>query len=65
MRTFTLNVETLGQNAAALDLDDGNPYALLLFNGFDEQACVDIPMALVGKQIDPPRRLTRRGKKRK
>ncbi|HZC46377.1 MAG TPA: hypothetical protein VE243_07865, partial [Candidatus Acidoferrum sp.] len=58
---WTLNLEVAGLNTAALGLGGSNPFALILtdsdLHGF---GCFDINNAIVGNQIVPPARVTRR-----
>lgn len=51
---WTLNLEVAGLNTGALRLGGGNPFALLITDFVDAEACFDINNAIVGNQIPKP-----------
>jgi Right handed beta helix region len=62
---WTLNLEVTGLNTKALDLGGTNPFALVLTTADGALAgCFDVTNAIVGNQIDPPKRSPRRGVRR-
>jgi hypothetical protein len=64
---WTLNLEVTGLDTSsyALDLGGTNPFALVLTTTDGEfGGCFDITNAIVGNQIDPPKRTVRRGVRR-
>ncbi len=61
---WRLNLELSDLDLAYHDLAGGNPFALVLEDGNGNLGCFDVTNAIVGNQIDPPRRSVRRGVRR-
>ncbi len=62
---WTLNLEVTGLDTTALDLGGTNPFALVLTTtDGDFAGCFNVTNAIVGNQIDPPKRSVRRGVRR-
>jgi hypothetical protein len=61
---WTLNLEVAGLNTGALGLTGSNPFALLISDFVEAEACFDINNAIVGNQIPKPAPGVRRGVKR-
>lgn len=60
---WILNVEVGGLDTTTLGLGGGNPFALMLTDADAAFGCFDIDNAIVGNQLDPPRKV-RRGARR-
>jgi hypothetical protein len=61
---WTLNLEVAGLNTTALGLGGGNPFAILITDFDDAEACFDVTNAIVGNQIPTPGHGVRRGVRR-
>jgi len=66
---WTLNLEVSGVNTkdtSSLNLGGGNPFAILISDLSDAEACFDVTNAIVGNQIPPgPAHSVRRGTRRR
>jgi hypothetical protein len=58
---WTVNIEVTGVDTSSLG--DG-PFALILTNPDGNTECFDVTNAIVGSQIDPPKRTVRRDVRR-
>jgi len=60
---WSLSIEVAGLDTTAIGLGGSNPFALVVEDGNKNLGCFNITNAIVGTQLDPPRKV-RRGMRR-